>query len=88
MQKTSLFLSLATLMTLGTVLPGAADAAPTPCEQMLKQVRTAMTTAQLSATEMDKAKASEQQGLDRCKADDDAGADQHFAEALKLLGKQ
>ena len=79
---------LAAAAALSAALAVSASAAPMPCEQMLKEVKAAIETAQVPAADMDKAKAAEQQGLDRCKADDDAGADQHFAEALKLLGKQ
>ena len=79
---------LAAAAALSTAIAAAANAAPVPCEQMLKDVKAAIATAQVPAADVDKAKAAEQQGLDRCKADDDAGADQHFAEALKLLGKQ
>lgn len=68
-------------------LPTASLAAPVPCEQMLKDVRAATKDAKLS--DVDKAKVAdlEGQGLERCKADDDAGADAFFAEALKIMGK-
>ncbi len=57
------------------------------CEEMLKSVQAASTTAKLS--EADKAAVADLQmkGTERCNADDDAGADTFFADALKLLGK-
>ena len=64
-----------------------AATAPAPCENMLKDVKTAFKDAKLN--DADKAKVSdlENQGLERCKADDDAGADDFFAQALKVMGK-
>jgi hypothetical protein len=61
--------------------------APVPCEKTLSDTRSAMSTAKLSAA--DKAKADDfvAKGLERCKADDDAGADDLFAQAMKLTGK-
>ncbi len=58
-----------------------------PCEEMLKSVQAATTTAKLN--EADKAAVADLQmkGTEGCKADDDAGADTFFADALKLLGK-
>jgi hypothetical protein len=64
-----------------------AATAPAPCEDMLNNVKAALKDAKLS--DADKAKVSdlENQGLERCKADDDAGADDFFAQALKVMGK-
>jgi hypothetical protein len=60
---------------------------PVPCENALKELRTAVGGAKLNDT--DKAKVADLQakGLERCKADDDAGADAFFADAMKLLPK-
>lgn len=68
-------------------LPAVAAADPLPCESMLKDLRAALTSAKPNASDKTKVDALEAKGLERCKADDDAGADALFAEALKLLGK-
>jgi 2-methylisocitrate lyase-like PEP mutase family enzyme len=68
-------------------LPAFAAGTPVPCETMLKDVRAAMDKAKLSDADLTKVKDLEQQGLDRCKADDDAGADAFFADAMKIMGK-
>lgn len=58
-----------------------------PCEDMLKSVQDASSSAKLN--DADKAAVADLQlkGTERCKADDDAGADKFFTDALKLLGK-
>lgn len=72
----------------GALGPIAASAAsPVPCEDMLKQVNTAEKAAKLSDADKKKVADLKSQGLERCKADDDAGADGFFAQALKLMGK-
>jgi hypothetical protein len=65
----------------------AHSAGPLPCEKMLDQVRATLKDAKLS--DADKAAVADLQGkgTERCKADDDAGADKFFADALKLMGK-
>ncbi|MBE0702264.1 MAG: hypothetical protein IH582_03700 [Afipia sp.] len=65
----------------------ARAAGEVPCEQMLKDVRSAIETAKL--TDVDKAKVAELEakGVERCNADDDQRADGFFAEALKIMGK-
>ncbi len=65
----------------------ATAAQAVPCEDALKELRTAVGAAKLS--DADKAKVADLQtkGLERCKADDDAGADAFFADAMKLLPK-
>lgn len=84
-------LSLAALSLFAAinVLPAIASAAenPVPCEKMLKDVNAALKATKVA--DADKAKANDlrAQGLERCKADDDAGADELFAQALKALGK-
>lgn len=64
----------------------SAFAATVPCEDMLKELRTAESAATL--TDADKAKISdlEAKGIERCNADDDKRADDFFAKALKVLG--
>jgi 2-methylisocitrate lyase-like PEP mutase family enzyme len=65
----------------------ALAAAPVLCENMLKEVKAAAKDPKHAA--FDKAKFDDLQskGIERCKADDDAGADALFTEALKLAGK-
>lgn len=84
-------LSLAALSLIVTinVIPAIASAAenPVPCENMLQDVNDALKTTKAGDADQAKANDLRSQGLERCKADDDAGADQLFAEALKALGK-
>jgi hypothetical protein len=71
-----------------TALPLAAQAAtPAPCENMLEQVRSALAAAKLSDAEKAKVVDLQSKGVERCKADDDAHADEFFTQALKALGK-
>lgn len=64
-----------------------AAAAPVPCEQMLSDVNAAMKATKAADTEKAKAVDLKGKGLERCKADDDAGADAFFQQALQVLGK-
>lgn len=64
-----------------------AAANPVPCEKMLNDVKAALGAAKLSDADKTKVTDLEGKGLERCKADDDAGADAFFAEALKTMGK-
>ena len=81
----ALFSTPIVLTAMSTASLAAAD--PVPCEKALADLRTAIKSVTL--VDADKAKISdlEQQGLERCKADDDAGADSFFAEAMKIIGK-
>jgi len=54
---------------------------------MLKDLRAALQTAKPSDADAAKIKELEDKGIERCNADDDARADQFFAQALKILGK-
>jgi hypothetical protein len=65
----------------------AEAAAPVPCEKMLNDVRAALAAAKLSDADKAKVVDLENKGIERCKADDDAHADEFFAAALKALGK-
>ena len=65
----------------------AIAAEPVPCENMLKDLRAAEKTATLNAADKAKVADLESKGLERCKADDDAGADAVFADAMKIMGK-
>jgi len=86
MPKIALAVALSTL-AFATMLPAIASAAPVPCENALATLKTVTTGAKLNGA--DKAKVADltTKGLERCKADDDQGADDYFAEAMKLLGK-
>ena len=65
----------------------SAAAEDVPCEDMLKDLRAAEDGAQPSAADAAKVKELEDKGIERCNADDDAHADEFFAQALKILGK-
>lgn len=78
-------LSLAVTFGSLTSFALAADA-PVPCERMLGEVNAAMKTTKASDTDKAKAVDLKGKGLERCKADDDAGADAFFEQALKTLG--
>lgn len=60
---------------------------PVPCENMLKDLKKAVKSAKLDDADKAKVADLQSQGTERCKADDDAGADALFTEAMKLIGK-
>jgi hypothetical protein len=62
-------------------------AAPMPCEDMLKDMRSAKATTKLSADDKTKVDALETKAVERCNADDDARSDKFLAEAMKIMGK-
>lgn len=63
------------------------SATPAPCEKMLNDVRAALGAAKLGDAEKAKVADLQNKGIERCKADDDAHADEFFAAALKAMGK-
>ena len=71
----------------GVVATTDANGHPIPCEEMLKDLRTALSAA--TPTDADKATLDDLQnkGIERCNADDDKRADDFFAQGLTLLGK-
>jgi hypothetical protein len=71
------------------VLPTAtcAAATPVPCEKMLGDVKAALQAAVLSDADKVKVADLASKGIERCKADDDAHADELFTQALALMGK-
>lgn len=81
---------LAAILT-GTMLSASAMAAQAaqgvPCEQALKDLRSAIASAKIGDKEMQSVKDLEAKGIERCNADDDKRAGEFFAEAMKLLGK-
>lgn len=74
-------------LVLVSTLPLVATAATMPCEDMLKDLRDAEASVSADGATKDKVAALEAKGIERCNADDDARADDFFAQALKLLGK-
>ena len=68
-------------------LGSMAHAATVPCEEALKQLRDAETAATLSDADKATVTDLEGKGLERCKADDDAGADAFFSDAMKLVAR-
>lgn len=84
MKKLLLAIALGTFALAG--LPARA-AETVPCEDMLKDVRTAEAAAKLSDADKAKVTELENKGIERCNADDDKRADGFFVEAMKLMGK-
>ena len=79
--------ALSVFMLAGALPMVASAAEVVPCEDMLADLKAAIQTATLSEADMAKVNDLESQGLERCKADDDAGADALFTEALAVIGK-
>lgn len=82
-----LALATAVALAFASILPGIASAAPVPCEKALATLKTATAAASLNGADKTKVADLTTKGLERCKADDDQGADDFFAQAMKLLGK-
>jgi len=80
------FVVLAGLVTLPVVVVAHA-AAPRPCEDVLKEMRAAKSTAKLSADDKTKVDALEAKAVERCNADDDRRADGFLDDAMKLIKK-
>lgn len=64
-----------------------AQAAVTPCENTLAELRATETSAKPSSADAAKFAELKTKGLERCNADDDKRANEFFGQALKLLGK-
>ena len=77
---------IASVLTLTAFSVGAA-ADEVPCEKMLADLRAALQDAHPSDADAAKIKELENQGIERCTADDDKHADEFFSQALKILGK-
>ncbi|OWK25287.1 hypothetical protein AJ87_12015 [Rhizobium yanglingense] len=69
-----------------TVVSFPAHAA-VPCEDMLKQMRDAKTSAKLNDSDMQKVSDLETKAVERCNADDDMRSDKFLADAMKIMGK-
>lgn len=65
----------------------SAHAASVPCEEMLKDMRAAKSSAQLSDTDMKKVNDLETRAVERCNADDDKRSDTFLTEAMAIMGK-
>jgi hypothetical protein len=77
---------LASLLCASFALPALADD-PVPCEDILATLRETIKTATLSDADKAKVTDLEDQGIERCNADDDVNADALFAETMKIMGK-
>ncbi|MDB5561304.1 MAG: hypothetical protein JWN11_722 [Hyphomicrobiales bacterium] len=79
----------AAISAFSIAIPALAMAAPAPvpCEKSLSDTKGAIAGAKLAAADKTKVDDLVAKGLERCKADDDAGADDYFAQAMKLMGK-
>ena len=76
-----------TVFCLSLAAPSAWSAQAVPCEDMLKQLRTAVDAAKLNDTDAAKVKELEDKGIERCNADDDKRADDFFDQAMKIVSK-
>ena len=72
---------------LSLAAPSAWSAKAVPCEEMLKQLRTAVDAGKLNDADATKVKVLEDKGIERCNADDDKRADDFFDQAMKIVGK-
>jgi hypothetical protein len=77
---------LTTLVTLG-VETSFSMAANVPCEQMLKDMRTAKAGAKLSAADLAKVNDLEAKAVERCNADDDTRSDKFSTDAMAIISK-
>ena len=79
---------VATLSILAAFATQPAQSATTvPCEDMLNDLRTAVTGAKLSDSDAAKVQALQDKGIERCNADDDKRADEFFTQAMALVKK-
>jgi hypothetical protein len=79
--------SLGAAVVAAFALTTSAMAEDVPCEDMLAKLRAALETAKPSDADATKVKELEDKGIERCTADDDARADEFFAQAMMILGK-
>jgi len=86
MKNLAVFTAVA-VVCLSLAAPSAWSAKAAPCEDMLKQLRTAVDAAKLSDTDAAKVKELEDKGIERCNADDDKRADDFFDQAMKIVSK-
>ncbi|QND54548.1 hypothetical protein HB779_21820 (plasmid) [Phyllobacterium sp. 628] len=86
MKKSVIFISFLVLSS-GLAASQGFAASPVPCEDMLKDVRAAKSSATLSDADKATVAQLEAKGVERCNADDDKRADEFFQQALKIMGK-
>ncbi|MGY5802045.1 hypothetical protein [Rhizobium hainanense] len=78
----------ALLFSCAVTLPVAGHAAAArPCEDVLKEMRTAKGSANLTADVKTKVDALEAKAVERCNADDDKRANAFLQQAMALMGK-
>ena len=80
-------LSVLTLIAGSGFAQTARSAQAVPCEDMLKDLRAAVSVAKLGDVDASKVKALQDKGIERCNADDDKRADDFFGQAMKIVGK-
>jgi len=85
MRRFALAVALGILAASGPV--SSVFAATTPCEQTLKALRAAESTAKLNDADKNKVSELETKGIERCNADDDKRANDFFGQAMKVMGK-
>lgn len=71
----------------GVSLFAPAAYAKVPCEETLKDVRTARAAAKLADTDATKVDGLIDKGIERCNADDDNRSNEFFNQALAAMGK-
>jgi hypothetical protein len=77
----------ATVIGALAILVPAAAFAKVPCEETLKDVRAARSSAKLTAADATKVDDLIGKGIDRCNADDDNRANGFFKDAMTAMGK-
>jgi hypothetical protein len=82
-------ITVSLLTTLATAELGTSFsmAASVPCEQMLKDMRTAKAGAKLSAADLAKVNDLEAKAVERCNADDDTRSDKFSTDAMAIISK-
>lgn len=76
-----------TVQTVAGIATTDASGHPLPCEAMLKTFRATLDRATLSDADRAKVTTLEAKGTERCNADDDARADDFFAQGIALMSK-
>lgn len=82
----SLLIAVALTSVASFFLPAAAFA-KVPCEETLKDVRAARTSAKLSDADATKVDDLITKGIERCNADDDNRSNAFFGDAMTAMGK-
>lgn len=78
---------LSAAIACGVPLFAPAAYAKVPCEETLKEVRTARDAAKLTDADATKVDDLIAKGIERCNADDDNRSNDFFAQALTAMGK-